>query len=217
MLSGRPGRRIAFFRNLDAALRSRVLVTKLSSTSPSWSTARQRKCISPLSITYISSRCHRCWRLARIRSTHLRRISAAHIGPNLFHHKRTVSWLISMPRSWRRSSTLRRDSGNRTYIITARRMISGLVLKWRKGEGQGMSGCYPAWPAGFPRSSFDRFPRKVPDYVARSVPPADLCPRSGERRWLHVWLQRTLNQRRNSNCKRSATGFVRGRSWPVAQ
>lgn len=28
-----------------------------------------------------------------------------------------------------RSSTLRRDSGNRTYIITAKWMISGLVLK----------------------------------------------------------------------------------------
>ena len=31
--------------------------------------------------------------------------------------------------AWRRSSTLRSDSGKRTYIITARRMISGEVLK----------------------------------------------------------------------------------------
>ena len=50
---------------------------------------------------------------ARILSTRLRRISAANIGPNLFHQKRTVSWLISMPRSCSRSSTLRSDSGNR--------------------------------------------------------------------------------------------------------
>jgi hypothetical protein len=34
-----------------------------------------------------------------------------------------------MPRSCRRSSTFPRESGNRTYIITARQMISGLVLK----------------------------------------------------------------------------------------
>ena len=50
-------------------------------------------------------------------------------GPNLFHQKRTVSWLTSIPRSCSRSSTLRSDNGNRTYIITAKRMISGLVLK----------------------------------------------------------------------------------------
>lgn len=30
--------------------------------------------------------------------------------------------------------TFRSDSGNRMYIITARRMISGLFLKYRKGE-----------------------------------------------------------------------------------
>jgi hypothetical protein len=42
---------------------------------------------------------------------------------------RTVSWQMSMPRSCRRSSKLQSDSGNRMYIITARRMISGLVLK----------------------------------------------------------------------------------------
>ena len=40
---------------------------------------------------------------------------------------------MSIPRSCRRSSTFRNESGNRVYIITARRMISGLVLKYRKG------------------------------------------------------------------------------------
>jgi hypothetical protein len=30
---------------------------------------------------------------------------------------------------------MRRDSGNRVYIITARRMISGLALNQRKGPG----------------------------------------------------------------------------------
>jgi hypothetical protein len=38
----------------------------------------------------------------------------------------------SFPR--RRSSTFRSESGNRTYITTAKRMISGLVLNYRKGE-----------------------------------------------------------------------------------
>ena len=39
-----------------------------------------------------------------------------------------------MPRSCRRSSTLRSESGKRTYSITAKRMISGLVLKYLNGE-----------------------------------------------------------------------------------
>ena len=55
-------------------------------------------------------------------------------GPNLFHQNRTVSWLMSMPRSCKRSSTFRNESLKRTYIITTRRMISGLVLKYLNGE-----------------------------------------------------------------------------------
>ena len=66
--------------------------------------------------------------------TRQRRISEANFGPNLFHQKRTVSWLMSMPRSWSRSSTFLSNSGNRTYIITARRMISWLVLKYLNGS-----------------------------------------------------------------------------------
>ena len=77
--------------------------------------------------------------LNRIRLTRFLRISAANIGPNLFHQTRTVSWLISMPRSCRRSSTLWSESGNRTYSITAKRMISGLVLKYLNGE------CFVIW------------------------------------------------------------------------
>ena len=61
------------------------------------------------------------------------RISAANIGPNRFHQKRTVSWQISIPRSNSRSSTWRSDNGYRTYIITVRRIISGELLKYRKG------------------------------------------------------------------------------------
>src|SRR6202051_2429135 len=61
------------------------------------------------------------------------RISAANIGPNLFHQNRTVSWLMSIPRSANRSSTLRSDSGYRTYIITTRWMTSGELLKYRNG------------------------------------------------------------------------------------
>jgi hypothetical protein len=66
-------------------------------------------------------------------ATRLLRISAANIGPIRFHQNRTVSWLMSIPRSANRSSTLRKDSGYRTYIITTRRMISGELLKYRNG------------------------------------------------------------------------------------
>ena len=40
----------------------------------------------------------------------------------------------TMPRSCKRSSTLRSESGKRRYNITAKRMISGLVLKDLIGE-----------------------------------------------------------------------------------
>src|ERR1039458_5764718 len=63
------------------------------------------------------------------------------MGPNLFHQNRTVSWLMSIPRSHSRSSTLRSDSGYFTYIITARRIMSGELLKYRKGLL--MTGTYP--------------------------------------------------------------------------
>src|ERR1019366_6416635 len=74
-------------------------------------------------------------------ATRFFRISAAKMGPNLFHQNRTVSWLMSIPRSDSRSSTLRSDSGYFTYIITARRIISGELLKYRKGFL--MTGTYP--------------------------------------------------------------------------
>jgi hypothetical protein len=38
-------------------------------------------------------------------------ISAAKMGPNLFHQNRTVSRLMAIPRSDNRSSSLRSDSG----------------------------------------------------------------------------------------------------------
>ena len=66
-------------------------------------------------------------------ATRLLRISAANIGPNRFHQNRTVSWLMSIPRSAKRSSTLRSDSGYLTYIISTRRMTSGELLKYRNG------------------------------------------------------------------------------------
>ena len=61
------------------------------------------------------------------------RISAANIGPNRFHQNRTVSWLMSIPGSARRSSTLHSESGRLTYIIMTRRMTSGEPLKYRNG------------------------------------------------------------------------------------
>ena len=43
--------------------------------------------------------------------------------------KISTEWLAADSRS----STCRSDSGNRTYIITVSRMISGELLKYRKG------------------------------------------------------------------------------------
>ncbi len=64
----------------------------------------------------------------------LKRISFANISPKQFHQNLMVSCVISIPRSWRRSSTCRKFSGKRTYYNTASLMISGLVLKCLNGE-----------------------------------------------------------------------------------
>src|SRR5277367_5495757 len=69
----------------------------------------------------------------RIWATRLFSISPANIGPNRFHQNRTVSWLMSIPRPDKRSSTLRNDCGYFTYIITTRRITSGELLKYRNG------------------------------------------------------------------------------------
>ncbi|OAN70183.1 hypothetical protein A8B83_14055 [Rhodobacteraceae bacterium EhC02] len=79
-----------------------------------------------------SSRCQR-QRLDFIPSIRLFLISAANIGPNLCHQKRTVSWLTLTPRSWSKSSTIRSESGKRRTCITAGRMILGLILKYQIG------------------------------------------------------------------------------------
>ncbi len=47
-----------------------------------------------------------------------------------------------MPRSCNKSSTFRSESGKRMYSITARRMISGLVLKYLKEAGLVMGKSY---------------------------------------------------------------------------
>jgi len=52
---------------------------------------------------------------ARIRLTQVLRISTAKTGSNIFHQKRAVSWLMSIPRPCSRFSTVRSESGNRTY------------------------------------------------------------------------------------------------------
>jgi len=64
-------------------------------------------------------------------SAHRLHSLASDIGPNRFHQNLTVSWQMSIPRSNSRSSTFRRLSGNRTYIITTRRITSGEELKKR--------------------------------------------------------------------------------------
>jgi hypothetical protein len=61
-------------------------------------------------------------------------MSVEKIGPqHRVRQNRTVSWLMSIPRSANKSSTLRSDSGYRTYIITTRRITSGELLKYRNG------------------------------------------------------------------------------------
>jgi hypothetical protein len=64
-----------------------------------------------------------------MRSTRFLRISAANIGPKRFHQSLTVSWQMSIPGSASKSSTLRSDSGYRTYIMTTRRIASGELSK----------------------------------------------------------------------------------------
>ena len=68
---------------------------------------------------------------------------------------------MSIPRSAKRSSTLRSDSGYFTYIITTRRITSGELLKYRNGllvapsyhglSARGIwsdkSRCFRAWPS----------------------------------------------------------------------
>ena len=99
-----------------------------------------------INITYISSRCQRQCRKPRMRLTRWRRMSAANIGPSLFHYSPTVSWQMSMPRSNSKSSTFRRLSGKRTYIMTTRRITSGEEWKYRNGfaglRGRPINGSY---------------------------------------------------------------------------
>src|SRR5258708_28960886 len=70
-------------------------------------------------------------------AAHVRDASLTDLGgehrANRFHQNRTVLWLMSIPRSAKRSSTFRSDSGYLTYIITTRRMTSGELLKYRNG------------------------------------------------------------------------------------
>ena len=96
-------------------------------------------------------------------------ISAANIGPNRFHQNRTVSWLMSIPRSAKRTSTLRSDSGYLTYIITTRGMTSGELLKYRTAERlDGM----PAGPQRHLRPVRDSELRSRPREIrARIEPP----------------------------------------------
>src|SRR4051794_5023627 len=76
------GARPCFFSSLRsrrlAARLSRRRWTKTSSTTPSWSTARQSQCFVPLIIRHTSSRCH----LSPTQGS-LRRIWLANAWPNL--------------------------------------------------------------------------------------------------------------------------------------
>ncbi len=54
----------------------------------------------------------------------LRRIRLANSWPNVSAHRRTVSWLTTMPRAASISSTMRKLSGKRKYSHTAWLMTS---------------------------------------------------------------------------------------------
>jgi hypothetical protein len=96
-------------------------------------------------------------------ATRLFRISAANIGPSRFHQNRTVSWLISIPRSAKRSSTLRSDSGDFTYIITTRLNHCWRTVEISERVKDGPGNCsdnvlsgLPAGPGRLPCLSVDR-------------------------------------------------------------
>ena len=55
--------------------------------------------------------------------------------------------ILPIPRSCKKSSTLRSESGKRTCSITAKRMISGLVLKYLNGACFVICRCYKYSPA----------------------------------------------------------------------
>jgi len=73
-------------------------------------------------------------------------ISAANLGPNLFHQARTVSGLISTPRSWSKSSTSRSESGNgvedldaAAFMTRAAVGINGFMARqWHRVRGDGL-------------------------------------------------------------------------------
>jgi hypothetical protein len=73
-------------RKASAALRLRRAWTRMSSTTPSSSTARHRQCLRPLRLSCTSSTCHLSPGRGRRRFR-----PAANMGPNLRHHNRIVS------------------------------------------------------------------------------------------------------------------------------
>ena len=125
----------------------RSLVTKDSSTSPSWSTARRGRASrvdadvdlvetpSPLGV------------LAQGLHPLLPGLVGEH-GPKRRHQSLTVFWQRSIPRSCSRSSTLRSDSGYFTYIITTSRITSGELSNQRNGSGGGLEVLRRGMPKG---------------------------------------------------------------------
>ena len=130
---GRPYLFMIRLRSFSAAALSRFAVTTASKTSPSWVDSAPE--IAELAVDLHERLIQMPPPLrvpAHVRYPPLSDLSA-NIGPNRFHQNRTVSWLMSIPRSAKRSSTLRSDSGYLTYIITTRRITSGELLKHRNG------------------------------------------------------------------------------------
>src|SRR5271156_775634 len=117
------GGRICLFSSLHRSRSAACLLrrrwTRTSSTTPTWSTARQSQCFTPVILSTTSSKCH----LSPTRGRR-RRIWLANGWPTLRAHCRTVSWLTMMPRAASNSSTMRSPSGKRKYNHTAWPMIS---------------------------------------------------------------------------------------------
>ncbi|CUH42703.1 hypothetical protein RUM4293_01592 [Ruegeria atlantica] len=103
-----------------------------------------------------------------------------------------------MPRSCNRSSTFRSESGKRMYSITARRMISGLVLKYLKEAGLVMGKSY-ATP--LPRSTQVLLtrpyralakPNSAPSLASSTSDLERPCITKRQRRNLKLVLQRSV-------------------------
>jgi hypothetical protein len=70
--------------------------------------------------------------ISRMRLIRLPNLISGH-RPNLFHYSHIILWRMSIPRSARRSSTLRSESGYWRYVVITRWDHFGQAIKVREG------------------------------------------------------------------------------------